>query len=44
MGYELRLASKEIPLERIFRKIGVSNRTQAAAKYSESLREPALPE
>jgi transcriptional regulator EpsA len=27
-------------VQRIFRKIGVSNRTQAAAKYSESLREP----
>jgi DNA-binding NarL/FixJ family response regulator len=31
-------------MQRIFRKIGVSNRTQAAAKYSESLREPVLPE
>jgi len=31
-------------VQRIFRKIGVSNRTQAAAKYSESLREPGLAE
>ena len=31
-------------VQRIFRKIGVSNRTQAAAKYSESLREVELPE
>src|SRR5437773_3490261 len=27
-------------VQRIFRKIGVSNRTQAAAKYNEALREP----
>ena len=31
-------------VQRIFRKIGVSNRTQAAAKYSESLREPGFAE
>jgi transcriptional regulator EpsA len=31
-------------MQRIFRKIGVSNRTQAAAKYSESLREPGASE
>ena len=30
-------------VQRIFRKIGVTNRTQAAARYSEARRQAALP-